>query len=136
MIDDIDKATLFALREVRKRMYIGIKESEARDMMRSAMSASGISESDCLVLFGGWFLRFVYNLLYSLHDKRMLPYLMEVEQTEHSVKMTLHYLIAMHLYMDITVTSREFVFVPLLFSFYTYTNRISVASRLLRWIDP
>lgn len=34
-------------------MYIGIRESEAQAMIRTALAAAGLEDGDGLVLFGG-----------------------------------------------------------------------------------
>jgi len=47
------QATLLAIRDVHRRMYIGMHESEARSMMASALAAGGLRSGDCLTLFGG-----------------------------------------------------------------------------------
>ncbi|KAK1228892.1 hypothetical protein PQX77_008050 [Marasmius sp. AFHP31] len=47
-----NEATLLALREVHKQMRIGMRESEARDMIASALTAIGLEEGSCLTLFG------------------------------------------------------------------------------------
>jgi hypothetical protein len=41
-----------AIREVRRQMYIGVRESEARAMLARALAAQGL-EGGGLVLFGG-----------------------------------------------------------------------------------
>lgn len=43
------------MRYVHKQMYIGIRESEARDMMSAALGEVGLSGGGCLTLFGGLF---------------------------------------------------------------------------------
>lgn len=50
------------MRYVHKHMYIGIHESEARNMMSTALSEVGLSDGGCLTLFGGLFdsYRFIY----------------------------------------------------------------------------
>lgn len=45
--------TLLAIREVRDQMYIGIRESQVRRMMESALAAAGLQDIFALVLFGG-----------------------------------------------------------------------------------
>ena len=47
------QVTLQALRLVRSKMYIGMRESEARAMTRTALTAAGLKDGDGLVLFGG-----------------------------------------------------------------------------------
>ena len=47
------QVTLQALRLVRSKMYIGMRESEARSMIRTALVAAGLKDGDGLVLFGG-----------------------------------------------------------------------------------
>ncbi|KAF8654240.1 hypothetical protein AX16_003761 [Volvariella volvacea WC 439] len=47
-----NEATLLAVRDTHSRMYIGMKESEARSMMSSALSAVGLKSGGCLTLFG------------------------------------------------------------------------------------
>ncbi|KAL0580781.1 hypothetical protein V5O48_001246 [Marasmius crinis-equi] len=49
---DSFKATLLALRGVHKKMHVGMRESEARNMMASALEAVGLEEGSCLTLFG------------------------------------------------------------------------------------
>lgn len=43
------------MRYVYKHMYIGIHESEARNMMSTALSEVALSGGGCLTLFGGLF---------------------------------------------------------------------------------
>ncbi|ESK93792.1 peptidase m24 [Moniliophthora roreri MCA 2997] len=47
-----NEATLLALRAVHKKMYIGMRESEAGNMMASALTAVGLQNGECLTLFG------------------------------------------------------------------------------------
>jgi Xaa-Pro aminopeptidase len=49
------QATLLALREIHKKLYFGIRESEAQRMMAAALSAAGFQDGECLTLFGGMF---------------------------------------------------------------------------------
>jgi hypothetical protein len=49
------QATLLAIREVHKKLYLGIRESEAQRMMAAALSAAGFQDGGCLTLFGGMF---------------------------------------------------------------------------------
>ena len=51
----IFQATLLAIREVHKKLYLGIRESEAQRMMAAALSAAGFQDGECLTLFGGMF---------------------------------------------------------------------------------
>ena len=44
---------MLAIREVRKHMYIGVRESEGQAMIHSALSAAGLANGYGLVLFGG-----------------------------------------------------------------------------------
>ncbi|EIN12435.1 Creatinase/aminopeptidase [Punctularia strigosozonata HHB-11173 SS5] len=48
----VNEVTVLAVREVRDKMYIGIRESEARDMILAALGAAGLHDLDSLVLFG------------------------------------------------------------------------------------
>jgi len=47
------QVTLQALRLVRSTMYIGMRESEAQAMIRTALTAAGLKDGDGLVLLGG-----------------------------------------------------------------------------------
>ncbi|KII88686.1 hypothetical protein PLICRDRAFT_111447 [Plicaturopsis crispa FD-325 SS-3] len=47
-----NEATVLAIRAVREQMYIGIRESQVRTLIRSALAAAGLTELDSLVLFG------------------------------------------------------------------------------------
>lgn len=44
---------MLAIRAVREHMYIGIRESQVRALLSTALFAAGITESWMLVLFGG-----------------------------------------------------------------------------------
>ena len=46
---------MLAVREVHKKLYLGIQESEAQRMMAEALSAAGLQNGECLTLFGGMF---------------------------------------------------------------------------------
>ncbi|KAI0093553.1 Creatinase/aminopeptidase [Irpex rosettiformis] len=48
----VNEVTLLAIRAVRKQLYIGIKESEAKTLIRSALEAAGLISLDSIVLFG------------------------------------------------------------------------------------
>lgn len=49
-----NQVTVLAIRAVRKHMYIGIRESQARQLLRNALGGgAGLSDLDGLVLFGG-----------------------------------------------------------------------------------
>jgi Xaa-Pro aminopeptidase len=48
----VNEATLLAMREVHKKLYFGIRESEAQRMMAEALSAAGFQDGGCLTLFG------------------------------------------------------------------------------------
>ncbi|KAI0341748.1 Creatinase/aminopeptidase [Trametopsis cervina] len=48
----VNEVTVLAIRAVRRQMYIGIRESEARSMIRGALSAAGLVNLDSIVLFG------------------------------------------------------------------------------------
>ncbi|KAG6854923.1 hypothetical protein C0991_009746 [Blastosporella zonata] len=50
-----NEATVLAIRAVHKKLRIGIRESEARVMMASALASSGLKNAGCLTLFGGLF---------------------------------------------------------------------------------
>ncbi|RDB21302.1 putative peptidase C18A7.01 [Hypsizygus marmoreus] len=47
-----NEATLITIRAVHKKLYFGVRESEARTMMASALSAVGLKKGGCLTLFG------------------------------------------------------------------------------------
>ncbi|KAF8636601.1 hypothetical protein AX17_003411 [Amanita inopinata Kibby_2008] len=47
-----NEATLLAIRHVYRHLYAGIQESQAREMMTSALSSIGLKGGGCLVLFG------------------------------------------------------------------------------------
>ncbi|KAF8894466.1 Creatinase/aminopeptidase [Infundibulicybe gibba] len=47
-----NEATLLAIRSVHQKMFIGMRESQARDMMTDALSAVGLQNGGCLTLFG------------------------------------------------------------------------------------
>ncbi|KAF9263647.1 Creatinase/aminopeptidase [Marasmius fiardii PR-910] len=47
-----NEATLLAIREVHKQLHIGILESEARNMIASALTDIGLENGACLTLFG------------------------------------------------------------------------------------
>lgn len=47
-----NEATLLAIREVHKSLHVGIRESQARDMMAASLSAAGLKSGGCLTLFG------------------------------------------------------------------------------------
>ncbi|KAF8078097.1 Creatinase/aminopeptidase [Lyophyllum atratum] len=47
-----NEATLLTIRAVHKKLYIGIRESEARTMMAYALSTAGLKDGGCLTLFG------------------------------------------------------------------------------------
>jgi hypothetical protein len=47
------QATLLAIRDVHKKLYPGIRESQARTMMALALGAAGLKDGGCLTLFGG-----------------------------------------------------------------------------------
>jgi len=53
------QVTLLAIRAVRERLYIGVRESEARSLMDSALAAAGLSGGFSLVLFGGIHMTYV-----------------------------------------------------------------------------
>jgi hypothetical protein len=46
------QVTVLALRAARKRMYIGMRESEARALVTNAFTAAGLSGGYALTLFG------------------------------------------------------------------------------------
>jgi Xaa-Pro aminopeptidase len=56
------------MREVHKKLYFGIRESEAQRMMAAALSAAGFQDGGCLTLFGGMFGS--SSLLPFLHRKK------------------------------------------------------------------
>jgi Xaa-Pro aminopeptidase len=72
------QATLLAMREVHKKLYFGIRESEAQRMMAEALSAAGFQEGGCLTLFGGMFdsssLLLFYTEEKSTLDNAALPH--------------------------------------------------------------
>ena len=47
------QATLLAIRDVHKKLYLGIRESQSRTMMALALGAAGLKDGGCLTLFGG-----------------------------------------------------------------------------------
>ncbi|KAF8919337.1 Creatinase/aminopeptidase [Mucidula mucida] len=47
-----NEATLLSIREVRKKLFIGIRESQARKMIAAALKSTGLSDGECLTLFG------------------------------------------------------------------------------------
>ena len=47
------QATLLALRATHKRLYAGIRESQARTIVADALTAIGLKDGGCLTLFGG-----------------------------------------------------------------------------------
>ncbi|KAF7975300.1 hypothetical protein HWV62_10072 [Athelia sp. TMB] len=47
-----NEVTVLAIRAVRERMFIGIRESQVRALLDTALSAAGITDSWMLVLFG------------------------------------------------------------------------------------
>ncbi|KIM49269.1 hypothetical protein M413DRAFT_438439 [Hebeloma cylindrosporum] len=47
-----NEATLLAIRDVHKKLYPGIRESQARTMMALALGAAGLKDGGCLTLFG------------------------------------------------------------------------------------
>ena len=49
----VPQVTLLSIRAVQKRMYIGIRESEAYKLIISALTSAGLTQVDALVLFGG-----------------------------------------------------------------------------------
>ena len=50
---NILKVTLLALRDVQKRMYLGMRESEAKSLVLKALADAGLRHSQGWVLFGG-----------------------------------------------------------------------------------
>ncbi|KAI0810935.1 peptidase M24 [Irpex lacteus] len=48
----VNEVTVLAIRAVRKQLYIGIKESEAKTLIRDALTAAGLKSLDSIVLFG------------------------------------------------------------------------------------
>ncbi|KAG6820569.1 hypothetical protein H0H93_015089 [Arthromyces matolae] len=46
------QATLHAIRAVHKHLYVGIRESEARSFMATALASVGLKNGGCLTLFG------------------------------------------------------------------------------------
>lgn len=56
MTSSFVQVTLQALRLVRSKMYIGMRESEARVMIRTALVAAGLKDVDGIVQFGGNYL--------------------------------------------------------------------------------
>ena len=47
------KATLIALRTARDKMRIGMRESEARQLVEAELAAEGLKDAFALTLFGG-----------------------------------------------------------------------------------
>lgn len=103
------QVTLLALREVQKHMHIGIYESEARELIHSALSAAGLDNGHALVLFGGTFsfLTAFSGLHTGLYvGQRTLPFRTAVEPIGNWERRTWRYLILRHLYMNIMLTLR------------------------------
>ncbi|KAH7909718.1 peptidase M24, structural domain-containing protein [Hygrophoropsis aurantiaca] len=48
----VNEVTLLAIRAVQSHMYIGIRESQVREMMEDALAAAGLTTRFALVLFG------------------------------------------------------------------------------------
>ncbi|KAH9934675.1 peptidase M24 [Fomitopsis serialis] len=48
----VNEVTLLAIRDVRENVKIGMRESEVRQLMSTALSAAGLSDGSCLTLFG------------------------------------------------------------------------------------
>ncbi|OBZ75936.1 ATP-dependent rRNA helicase RRP3 [Grifola frondosa] len=46
------QVTVLAIRAVRKHMHIGIRESEARQLILGALTAAGLKDADAITLFG------------------------------------------------------------------------------------
>jgi len=64
-------------------MYFGMRESEARTMIRTALAAAGLKDGDGLVLFGGDNLTAVVHIKLSyVSSQRTLLYHTEAAQTE------------------------------------------------------
>lgn len=57
--DSGSQATLLALRATHKRLYAGIRESQARAIVADALTAIGLKDGGCLTLFGG---KHIYTL--------------------------------------------------------------------------
>ncbi|TFK55181.1 Creatinase/aminopeptidase [Heliocybe sulcata] len=47
-----NEVTVLAIRAVREKMYIGMHESKARSLIRTALSSAGLTSLDSIVLFG------------------------------------------------------------------------------------
>ncbi|KIY67833.1 Creatinase/aminopeptidase [Cylindrobasidium torrendii FP15055 ss-10] len=47
-----NEATVLAIRETRKKMYIGIRESETSALIEAAFKGAGLKDGGCLTLFG------------------------------------------------------------------------------------
>ncbi|TFK42729.1 Creatinase/aminopeptidase [Crucibulum laeve] len=47
-----NEATLLAIRQVHKKLHIGIRESQARSLMSEALQTMGLRDGGCLTLFG------------------------------------------------------------------------------------
>ncbi|KAG6874277.1 hypothetical protein C0995_001502 [Termitomyces sp. Mi166 len=47
-----NEATVLAIRAVHKKLYVGIRESEARFLVGSALASVGLKNGGCLTLFG------------------------------------------------------------------------------------
>ncbi|KAH8829535.1 Creatinase/aminopeptidase [Flagelloscypha sp. PMI_526] len=48
----VNEATVLSIREVRKKMWFGMKESQAAALMRDQLSSAGLKNGGCLTLFG------------------------------------------------------------------------------------
>ncbi|KZT28494.1 peptidase M24 [Neolentinus lepideus HHB14362 ss-1] len=48
----VNEVTILAVRAVREKLYIGMRESEAQSLIRTALSSAGLTSLDSIVLFG------------------------------------------------------------------------------------
>lgn len=55
MKKSFSQVTLLAIRAARQYMKIGMRESEARQLIESALTAAGLKGGSALTLFGGEF---------------------------------------------------------------------------------
>ncbi|KAG6333601.1 hypothetical protein ID866_5486 [Astraeus odoratus] len=53
LLQCVNEATVLAIRAVQKQMHIGIRESEVKALIDSALSIAGVEDRWALVLFGG-----------------------------------------------------------------------------------
>ena len=100
------QATVLSIRAAREHMKIGIKESEARQLVVSALTAAGLKDAFALTLFGGGYC-WVYDYSDHLPSMQRLPlYHMAPEPMPLLANMSLFSLIREDLSMGIAATSQ------------------------------